>query len=902
MVSNISQSTLTKEDAQALREACLHFYPIELLGDGYQGMLRTSWSINTTNLHYNWKSSTAFLKDLFAITGGNSVKEAYNFLNQWETNATSETAPEWKVTTTEEIMSEKPQTLAPTLPDQIWLKEMEEKIEKKKLSAQTQELVKQAKRAPKTFAQIKAKQIEGAYLAKVPNLSPEERKIVSLNAQNIAVDLTDRLLTLDQNQPDELSVLAALSNPNNETLTKIVPEEGQRNELVKAVQERALIEEHDRLVTQNTLSLVLEEKSLEEIYTSYFDKYSISDSPTEISFQPRDLMGTAKETSQIQTEALNLHENLSGSLSQGTEALHSILKQTPWYQKTEGFFAERSVKFFASKGIKISRSFSPVVESKLISFWRSSHIPILASANVIKLFPTTSARAMIVPIINNNFIRIVGRSLTVGGKTLSGISIRVGGARLTTLLGRSASGQITSAVVKLTTQAGTKTISGALATTLASLGSFAPVVGNIIGFVVGWVAGEVLGKIVEKIPRLIKWVKENAAPLFALGAIFFVPGALMGSFVLMAPGLLLMSIPVAVGGIGVAGIGALGLRFGSLFFGGFLLSSIIIPLVIGFIAFVVLTVFILFIINSGAYLVPPTTLTAENPYVKIEKTPDPEGPFKNNQYPLGVTYTIKVTSKKSTLSNLKLEYTCEVVKEKASVNCPPIEGGIPTLPGEESKEPIRLEPSKTYSFSYKVTYNNKVYNDTLITDTITVKADVEDGTGLESAASATIKIGNPPEECPIDAWPIAANGGLNSVTQGPHAKGCTHSQMAADAIDIGVNGATVVATHSGIVSVAQDDCYGKYIEIRSSCGSTVFSSRYAHLGVVAVTSGQRVMRGQMIGISDNTGHCTIGSGHLHFDFRSPEGGAVSVPKMTKPYLIRDIPYGCCNEDNGIYCN
>lgn len=898
MASNISEA-LTKEDAQALREACLHFYPIELLGDGYQGMLRTSWSIHTTHLHYDWKSSTAFLRDLFTITGGHSVKEAYNFLNRWEENATSETTPEWKETGTEEVVP--PQAPSSTLPDQIWLREMEEKIEKRKLSSQTQELVNQAKRAPKTFAQVKAKQIEEAYLAKVSNLSPEERKMINLNAQNIAIDLTDRLLTLGQNEPDELSVLAALSNPNNEILRKIVADEGKRNELVKAIQERALIEEHDRRLVQDTLSLALEEKTLEEIYPDYLNQYEISDSPTGVSFQPQDLMRTAQETSQIQTEALNLNEDLSGSLSQGTDALHSILKETPWYQKTEGFFAERATKYFASRGIKISKTFSPVFESKLLSFWRSSNLPILASSNIIKLFPTTGARAMIVPIINNNFIRIVGRSLNVGGKTLSGISIRFGGARLTTLLGRGAGGQITSAVVRLTTQAGTKTISGALGTALASLGSFAPIVGNIIGFALGWVAGEVLGKITEKLPGLMRGIRENAAPLFAMGAILFVPGVLMGSFVLMAPGFVLMATPVVAGGIGGAGIGALGLRLGSLFFGGFLLSSLIIPLVIGFIAFVVLTVFVLFIINSGAYLVPPNSLTAENPYVKIEKTADPQGPFKNDQYPFTVTYTVKITSKKSTLSNLKLEYSCEVVKEKASVNCPAIEGKIPTLLGEGSKEPVRLEPSKTYSFNYKVTYNNKVYNDTLITDTLTVKADVEDGTKLESAGSATIKIGNPPEECPIDAWPVAGDGGLYNVTQGPHARGCSHAGMAPDAIDIGVNGGTVIATHSGIVTVSQDGCYGKYIEIRSSCGSTVFSSRYAHLGVVAVSSGQRVTRGQMIGISDNTGGCTTGA-HLHFDFRSPEGGGVSVPKMSKPYLKRDIPYGCCNEWNGIYCN
>src|SRR4030042_714757 len=143
MASNLSYETLTKEDIQKIKTAAENLYPVELLG--------------------------------------------------WEATATSETAPEWEGDTTEEAL-EKPQTLSSTVPDQIWLEEAQEKIAKRKLSNQTQDLVNQAKRAPKTFAQVKAKQIAEAYLAKVTTLSPEEKEIIRLNAQNIVVDLTDRLL------------------------------------------------------------------------------------------------------------------------------------------------------------------------------------------------------------------------------------------------------------------------------------------------------------------------------------------------------------------------------------------------------------------------------------------------------------------------------------------------------------------------------------------------------------------------------------------------------------------------------------------------------------------------------------------------------------------------------------
>lgn len=906
MASNLSNTTLTQEDVEALKEACLHFYPVELLGDDYLGMRATSWAINTTNLHYNWKSSTSFLKDLFTLTGGHSVKEAFNFLNNWEVTATSEAPSHWETTSTEDV-AQRPQQPASTLPSEIWLREKVEEIEKKELSNQTKNLLTQAKRNPQTFSQVMAQEMEKRYLEKVPGLSSEEQKIVSLNAQTSAYDLTQKLLTFEEPQVDEVSALATLANPNDKTLEKFIADKDERFEIAKAAQEKALIQEHDFLISQKMSSLVLEEEALKEIY--FEKKYEISDTPTGLSLKPQDLFATYKDQgfSQAQEGALDLNENLQESFSQGTEAFKTIIKETPWYGKAQNFFAQRATQFLTSRGIVLPKVFTPAVESRLLSFWKETQVPILASTKVVRLFPATGARAMVVPIINTGFLRIASRTLTVGGKTLSGLSIRFGGIRITSLLAKEASGQITSGLIKLTTQAGTKIFSStALAGTLGTISSFfATPLGGVVIAAVSYVAGELLSKVIEKIPALVKKIKDNAPVIFGMGAILFVPGALMGSFVLMGPGFILMATPIVAGGIGAAGIGGLGLRVGSLFFGGFLLPMVIIPVVIGFIAFVVLTVFILFIINSGAYLVPANILSSENPYVKIEKVPDPNRDFKNDELSAGfvVEYTITATSKKSTLSNISFEYSCEVVKEKTSVKCPDItEGEIPNLGGEGGENPTRLEPSKSISFKYKVRYNNHVYDDTLITDTITIKADVEDGTKLEAATSATIKIGNPPEECPINAWPIAGEGGASSVTQGPHAKGCSHSRMSADAIDIGVNGATVIATHSGIVSVAEDNCYGKHIDIRSTCGSTVFSSRYAHLGIVYVRPGQRVTRGQPIAISDNTGaNCTTGP-HLHFDFRSSSGGAVSVPKMSKPYLIRDIPYGCCNSYNGIYCN
>ena len=92
-------------------------------------------------------------------------------------------------------------------------------------------------------------------------------------------------------------------------------------------------------------------------------------------------------------------------------------------------------------------------------------------------------------------------------------------------------------------------------------------------------------------------------------------------------------------------------------------------------------------------------------------------------------------------------------------------------------------------------------------------------------------------------------------------------------IDIGVNrGTPVWAAKGGTVTSVVTSC----VEGRSSCGGRYgnnvvidhgggFTSLYAHLSVVNVTSGQSVSQAQQIGTSGNTGSST--GPHLHFEIR-----------------------------------
>lgn len=76
-------------------------------------------------------------------------------------------------------------------------------------------------------------------------------------------------------------------------------------------------------------------------------------------------------------------------------------------------------------------------------------------------------------------------------------------------------------------------------------------------------------------------------------------------------------------------------------------------------------------------------------------------------------------------------------------------------------------------------------------------------------------------------------------------------------------GDRVLATASGVVTTAgRKGGYGNVVEIRHSNG---FSTRYAHLSKIAVSLGQKVGVGQVIGRVGSTGRST--GPHLHYETR-----------------------------------
>lgn len=423
--------------------------------------------------------------------------------------------------------------------------------------------------------------------------------------------------------------------------------------------------------------------------------------------------------------------------------------------------------------------------------------------------------------------------------------------------------------------AGTEVALEAAAT--AASGPAAPVTAIVMAAI------EAAKKIGKWVAKHINWpkIKENLVAIsggLLFGGLVIFPGTVMGTVMSVAGGVGMVGgiingglsavtsgISSLVGGIG-AFLGAIGTAF---------IGAVGIPILVTLLAFPVIVAFILFVINSGAYIVPPGSETFANiinPYIEVTKTPVPAGPFENTSLPLTVEYQITITAKKDGLKNIRLAYECGVVKEGPKVECPKTDPVVPST--------INDVPSgDSYSFSYTQEYSAGNFEDSLVVDTLLVTADTTVQTDVKSSASAGIKIGDPPDSCP-SIWPV---NGTHPITTGPFTPG-THGGV--EAIDIGSVGYTtpVIATHTGIASIpTTGGPYGNYIEITSVCGGKSVTTRYAHLSGVSISAGQ-VLMGQTIGITGSTGNST--GPHLHYEFVN------NVLQMVYPFIPKTIERNC----------
>jgi len=258
----------------------------------------------------------------------------------------------------------------------------------------------------------------------------------------------------------------------------------------------------------------------------------------------------------------------------------------------------------------------------------------------------------------------------------------------------------------------------------------------VIGTVVGLILGAVFGKILEK---AWPWIKKNAP--YLIGAVLGV-----GTFAIAGP---LAGVIAGVGAFGLASaatsgaitLGSVGAGIAGLFaaIGTLIVGPIVMPFLIIFLIVPIVVALILFVINSGAYIVPPVISTEENPYISITKVAAPEGPFQNSQLPRSIKYTVTIAAKKGPLTNISYNETCNVSKKGGTANCPDVKSQIP-------QPPDTISPSVPVTFDYTTTYT-KEFTDSIVTNTFSVSAYESGGENITTSGSSSVIFGSPPTGC-----------------------------------------------------------------------------------------------------------------------------------------------------------
>ena len=92
----------------------------------------------------------------------------------------------------------------------------------------------------------------------------------------------------------------------------------------------------------------------------------------------------------------------------------------------------------------------------------------------------------------------------------------------------------------------------------------------------------------------------------------------------------------------------------------------------------------------------------------------------------------------------------------------------------------------------------------------------------------------------------------------------------------------ILASVGGIIKDAyKSRGYGRMVKIESTESDAPNEHRFAHLKKYYVTKGERVVKGQIIGIMGSSGYST--ATHLHYEVRKLKNGRW-VPIDPKPYL------------------
>ena len=372
---------------------------------------------------------------------------------------------------------------------------------------------------------------------------------------------------------------------------------------------------------------------------------------------------------------------------------------------------------------------------------------------------TESSPSQIVFEIKENFVRpviekVVGKGTTAAKKKIKGFALKAlkkSGNKLAKEVFKKGASALAS---KAGTAAAAEALGAAIGIPLGGP------IGVAVGAALAWIGSKVLGSIkkaLSKISEALFGKRDRGKTIATIGGLMLLGGILLPSALLAGLGgvLVLGGLMAVTGGIALGtGIAA--------YFTAFIIA-ITTPartfaawILVAIIAIPLLVVFIVFIINSGAYVVPqgPPSVSAlvENPYIGVEKLAKREGSggegeafleFENSDLPVRIVYTITITAKRGTLTNINFDWTCSVVSDSVAF-C--VAHDDVTINGESAPNvlppapPDLISPANPYVITYTMLFNPDLFNDSLTTDIFTVTADIKSGgvTQTQAAASASV--------------------------------------------------------------------------------------------------------------------------------------------------------------------
>ena len=257
-------------------------------------------------------------------------------------------------------------------------------------------------------------------------------------------------------------------------------------------------------------------------------------------------------------------------------------------------------------------------------------------------------------------------------------------------------------------------------------------------------------------------------------------------------------------------------------------------------------------------------LSKGNQYVSIEISSS-KNALKNEELPQDVTFTVTVKP-----------------KQKPFEGDPTISATV-TASGKDGTKTLASEnwSEETHQINLKL----ENLEDVNVVLAVSVSARVVEQPEVQTTANnASIRVGNPPDDCP-SGWATT----YGTITSEPNdTVVSTHST--AEAVDIGnspkgrIQGAPIYATSRGIASFnCYSPLYGECVRITTSCNGKTVEIIYAHMISRSVQNNQNVSSGTQIGNVGATGN-VFGSdpNHLHYEFLKISG-SVTIP-MAPPYI------------------